>query len=216
MTLGSSIKQFFDNMARSLAITSANPARTNRVKAIDYFGESGNFDDIFRADVIGIIQEEIRIQLTRQQQPDTKDDTPDGSVTAQTITNVKKGISFVENPATAATQLIKFLPHAALVSLALSLVPIVIKHLTKPGGVFDVRWRRVIDEEFNGFLDRQTQKNTQIGIRGVQVQSRAGFISINGANNSNNLRFIHNGGINDNRLDRIGIDSFAKGAYSAR
>ena len=116
-----------------------NPAHTNRVKAIDYFGESGDFDDIFRADVIGIIQDEIRIQLTQQQQPETKDSTPDGSVAAQTVSNVKKGISFVENPATTATQLMKFLPHAALVALAVSLVPIIIKRLTQPGGITQVR-----------------------------------------------------------------------------
>lgn len=216
MTLGSSIKQFFDNMARSLAITSASPEHTNRVKAIDYFGESGNFDDVFRTDVINIIQEEIKIQLTQQRQIEIKEDTPDGSVTAQTVSNVKKGISFVENPATAATQLIRFLPHAALVTLALSLVPMIIDLLTKPGGAFDVRWRRVIEDEINGFLDRQTQKSTQMGLRQVVVQSRAGFIGINGANNSNNLRFINQGGIDGTRLNTVGIDSFAKGAYSAR
>ena len=78
----------------------------------------------------------------------------------------------------------------------------------------DVRWKRKVEEEQNGFMDRQTKKNTQMGIRGVTIQSRAGFIGINGANNSNNLRFIKEGGVNKTRLSRIEIEEFSVGLHN--
>ena len=214
MTLGSSIRQFVENIARSLAITSASPQHTNRVKALDYFGEAGDFEDILRQDVIKIIEDEIKIQMKEfREDPSAQPTTPIGSVEAQFASQVKKGISVAQSPASAASDVIKYLPHAALVTLAISLTPIVIGELSKPGGFMDVRWKRRLEEEQNAFMDRQTQRNTQMGIRKIQIQSRAGFISINGANNSNNLREIREGGVNKDRLAQIDIKDHTMGLF---
>lgn len=214
MTLGSTIKQFMDNFARALAITSANEAHTNRVKEVDFFGEAGNFDDVLRQDVIQIIKDEISLQLTEFREPEVKRATPTGSAEAQIISNVKKGIGTVTNPATAATELLKFLPHVAIVALAIQLAPMILKEITKDGGVMDTRWKRLMQEEQNAFLSRQSQRDTQIGVRQLIISNRSGFRSINNALNSNNLRDIREGGVDKNRLAIIDITDHTKGLFN--
>lgn len=214
MTLGSTIKQFMDNFARALAISSANPTKTNRVKEVDFFGESGNFDDILRQDVIQIIKDEISLQLTEFREPTVKPSTPTGSSQAQIVSNVKKGIGTATNPASIATDLMKFLPHTALVALAISLAPMILKEITRDGGIMDTRWKRIMADEQNAFLSRQTQRDTQIGIRQVIISSRSGFRSINTALNYNNLRDIRDGGVDKNRLATIDITDHTKGLFN--
>jgi len=177
MTLGSTLKQMMDSFARALAITSASPEHTNRVKEVEFFGEGGDFDSVLRADVVRIIKDEIKIQMTEVKE-DVEPKIPKGSVGSQVTQNINKAVSIAENPATMASQLMSKLPHAAVVALALKLYPVIIEHLTRPGGPMDIRFRRKVEQEWNGFLDRQTQKNTQIGLRSMIVQSTGGFIQV--------------------------------------
>lgn len=214
MTLGSTIKQFMDNFARALAISSANPTKTNRVKEVDFFGESGNFDDILRQDVIQIIKDEISLQLTEFREPTVKPSTPTGSSQAQIVSNVKKGIGTATNPASIATDLMKFLPHTALVAFAISLAPMIIDEITKDGGLMDTRWKRIMEKEQNAFIDRQTQKNIQIGTKQLIVKTRSGFTAINPALNYNNYREIRDGGVDGNRLAKIDITDHTKGLWN--
>lgn len=47
--------------------------------------------------------------------------------------------------------------------------------------MYDVRFRRIMTDEFNAFMERQEQWNAQIGLRNVYVQSHSGFLIQNGA-----------------------------------
>ena len=191
MTLGSSIKQMMESFARALAITSANPEHTNVVKEVEYFGEVGNFDEVLSADVVRIIKEEIKIQMT-DVKVDVEKKVPTGSVGSQVTQNINKAVSVSQNPASMGAMLISKLPHAAVIALATQLYPVIIDYLTRPGGPMDIRFRRRVEKEWNGFLDRQTQKNTQIGLRSMIVQSTGGFIQVNGAGSGNAQRLAKN------------------------
>ena len=196
MTLASQIKNFVEQIVKSAWITSAggDSPKRNYVEHLDFFHETGDFTEVFKSEVVRIIQEEIKIQMTevRQDEATKKDDKPVGSVEAQVVSNVKKGVGIAQNPENIAMELASRLPKAALVIMAISLYPIIIKELTRAGGIFDTRFRRKLELEWNGFLDRQTQKNTQLGLRGVRIQSQAGFMQLNGVGSTNTMRLAKN------------------------
>jgi hypothetical protein len=78
----------------------------------------------------------------------------------------------------------------------------------------DVRWRRQLDKEQNAFLDRQQQRNTQIGLRQVITTSEKGFIKLNGAGGTeSNIRQIRDGGVDGNRLARVDLTDHTKGLF---
>ena len=126
---------------------------------------------------------------------------------------IRKGVSVADNPTSIVAQGIKFLPHAALAALALALVPMIFDELTRPGGILDLRWRRIISNEVSAYLSRQTQKDTQFGVRQVIIQSKIGFTATNGKNNYNTLRGIREGGLNKELFDRIGMIDHTKGVF---
>jgi len=76
-----------------------------------------------------------------------------------------------------------------------------------------LRFKRIISDEVNAFLSRQTQKDTEMGVRPVIIQSKIGFTAKNGANNFNTVRGIREGGIDTERLDRIGMKDHIKGVF---
>lgn len=110
-------------------------------------------------------------------------------------------------------KLLRFGGPLIVAALAPAMAKEVFEWLTRPGGWLDLRFRRYMEKEANAFLDRQTQRNTQIGIRPVYIQSVAGFRNINGIGNSNTLRQIREGGTNGNRLAMIDITDHSKGLF---
>ena len=213
MTLGSSIKQMMESFARALAITSASPEHTNKVKEVEYFGEVGNFDEVLSADVVQIIKEEIKIQMTVNEEISKDKNNPLRSVDSQIASNITKGVGVAKNPAGFAMGFVSKIPHAALVLLAVSMVPMIINLLTKPGGAYDIRWRRILEKEINGFMDRQTQRNTALGLRGVRIQSNAGFIQLNGTASANTMDLAKNPTAFFARNDQIGFDASKVGYF---
>lgn len=141
--------------------------------------------------------------------------SPDSKLTeGQAAGLVSTGVSRVQNPVSLVSDAIPFLPHAVLVTLAISLIPIIITELTKPGGPFDLRFKRAVEKEFNSLMDRQTQYDVRIGERSIIVQSKAGFINKNGgATNTNTLRMIREGGINKEFLNEVDYIDHSKGLY---
>jgi len=213
LTLGSSIKQFVESIMVSARIVSPRFS-DYQIEGFDFYSESGQMNDVFKADVVQIIKDEIGFQLTKVGEGDGTAGIPEGTNLESKIkSNILKGVSVSKDPigAVAGTLGKIPIPHAALVALALALIPIIFKELTRDGGALDLRWKRIIDNEVNGFLDRQTQRNTQIGTRQVIIQSRAGFIAINGAaGNENTIRQIRDGGVDGNRLAQIDIIDHSK------
>ena len=106
------------------------------------------------------------------------------------------------------------LPHAVLVSFVISLLPLIIHELTKPGGPYDLRFKRIVEKEFNSLMDRQTLHDISIGERGVIFQSRTGFINKNGqSSNANTLRMIREGGVNKQFLTEVDYVDHSKGLF---
>ena len=207
MTLASSIKQFVENIMVAARIVSPRFA-DYKVDGFDFYSESGQFDESFRSDVIKIIQDEIKIQMTTVGEDELKtNDKPLGSVDSQVASYVNKGVGIAQNPGALARSIFSKIPHTVLIALGISLIPIIIKELTRAGGLFDIRWKRELTKEFNGFLDRQTQKNTQLGIRGVRIQSTAGFIQLSGGSSGNSMRLQKDPSKELNRQDMIGTNA---------
>ena len=217
MTLGSSIKQFVESIMVSARIVSPRFS-DYQVTGFDFYSESGQMNDIFKADVVQIIKDEIGFQLTKVGEGDGTDGIQEGTKLESKIkSDVLKGFAASKNPLGAVSSVLQGvpLPHAALVALAIALTPIIFKELTRDGGGLDLRWKRLIQREINGFLDRQTQRNTQIGLRQVIIQSRAGFIQKNGAaGNENTIRQIRDGGVDGNRLAQIDLFDHSKELFS--
>jgi len=205
MTLASSIKQFVENIMVAARIVSPRFA-DYKVDGFDFYSESGQFDESFRGDVIKIIQDEIKIQMTTVEE-DVEKPAVKGSVESQITQNINKVSSLAQNPASMGAELIAKLPHAAVIALAIKLYPVIIDYLTRPGGPMDIRFRRKIEMEWNGFLDRQTQKNTQLGIRGVRIQSNAGFIQLSGGSSGNSMRLQKDPSKELNRQDILGTNA---------
>ena len=206
--LGSKIME----MVQNLKISSANPTHINRVLGRTNLNVAG-LTDSMRDDVVRIIQDEIKIQMTTV--GEDMGNVPKGSQKSkEAVSLARQGVGIAQNPASIVQMGLRVLPHAALVAFAIQMAPLILEFITRPGGPMDVRWKRQIEAEMNGFMDRQTQRNSQIGTRAISIQSRAGFIGINGANNSNNLREIREGGVNKDRLARIDIFDHTKGYFN--
>jgi len=112
-----------------------------------------------------------------------------------------------------ATNLLRVAGPIFVALLAPKMAEAVFKWITRPGGILDLRFKRVLENEQNAFLDRQTQYNTQVGLRQVIIQSTAGFRNINGMANENTLRQIREGGANGNRFAMIDITDHSRGLF---
>lgn len=137
-----------------------------------------------------------------------EDDTLNQSAVAGAVS---RGYSSSRNPLGVGSTLLGMLPHTALVALAIQLTPLIIDQLKSPGNYLDVRWKRIMMDEFNAMLERQDQWDTMIGLRQTIVQSKAGFLMESGAAmTENNLRQRREGGVDGNRLALIDFTDHSK------
>jgi len=177
-----------------------------RIEQLGYYSEPADFEDVIREEVKRILEEE----RTTEAKPEVE--TKGEKFTeSQAAGLVGRGVAVARSPVSAFTGLAGFIPHAVLVALAISLVPLIINELKKPGSMLDVRWKRIMQDEFNAFLNRQDQWDTKLGLRQVRVQSASGFLITNGsAMTENNLRQVREGGVDGNRLALIEMSDHAK------
>lgn len=104
---------------------------------------------------------------------------------------ISAGLSGAKNPVGLGMSAVAMIPHAALVMLAIAITPLIIDQLKSPGSMLDIRWRRIMELEFNALMSRQDQWNAQIGVRQVYVASHDQFLIGNGAALSeSNLRRV--------------------------
>ena len=112
-----------------------------------------DFDEIIRNEVKRIIEEE-RQEPTKEGTQIEKEVGTSSDIESGAIGAVRQGAGFAQNPASIATTFMRFLPHTALIALALSLLPIIIEQLTGNGKMWDLRFKRIMQNEQNAFLDR--------------------------------------------------------------
>ena len=201
-------------LLRDSTWTSANPIKTNFVKDIREVRFGNDFDQQFEAAVVEAVQEYL---VENPPKADEKDipisAAKDTFGETKALSLTRQGIGIAKDPTNIVAMALQRLPHAALIAFAISLVPIIFDMLTMPGGPFDVRFKRIVDEEISAFLARQTQKDTEFGYRQVIIQSKLGFTAPNGVNNYNTVRGIREGGLDKERLDRIGMIDHTKGDW---
>ena len=217
MTLGGVITSNIVDLLKRTQITSASPGWTNIVKDVIVSELGSDFD----AELEAAIKEQIEeLKVTNPEifaggtsTATTKIPKKKGFGEAQGISLASKTLRGAQDPEIIVTMGFLYLPHAALVAFAISLAPLIFYLLIKPGGPFDVRFKRIVDNEINAFLSRQTQKDTEFGVRQVIIQSKLGFTASNGVNNYNTVRGIREGGLNKERLERFGMVDQTKGSW---
>ncbi len=214
------IKQMILSAFRSANMTSASPGHINHFIGIesqggmDIIGNNEEINAAIRLAVDDITNnpdsaESLSGNLLNAEEKTGKKSSIQKSATSE----ISKVIGAANNPASIVAAGITILPHAALLAFAITITPFIFDILTKPGGPLDLRFKRIISNEVNAFLSRQTQKDTELGVRQVIIQSKTGFTATNGANNYNTLRGIREGGIDKERLDRIGKVDHTKGVF---
>ena len=205
------IKLMMEQMLNGSIITSSggDSPKDNKFK---FIGEAAGFGDA--------IENAIQVAVLSHMEENgmfgglPSSDTS-GLTKNQKIGIASRGLSSMQNPQQLVSEGLGMLPHAVIVSFALTLIPVIIKELTKPGGPFDLRFKRMMDQEMNAFMDRQTQHDIRIGHRGIIIQGRAGFINKNGAHgNTNTLRMIRDGGIDKSYLNQVDYIDHTKGLFT--
>jgi len=206
--IGAVIKQMIDATILGMDISSSagDSPKINRVLTLPEVPDFGS-----------IIDNAIRNVVAEQQQG-TQDiaatDAATGITEGQAVGLAGTALSKIQNPTTLVADALSFLPHTALVAFAISLIPILINELTKPGGPWDLRFKRIVEKEVNSLMSRQNQYDYAIGERGLIIQSRAGFLNRHtGGVNSNTLRQIREGGIDKNLLTQIDYTDHSKGLF---
>lgn len=176
-------------------------------------GGNGEFEDSLANEINDANNDEAELAMTDEEYANFMGNKTKDTVgllgESQATSIVKQGVGIAKNPLMAIAPMISMMPHAALVLLAISLAPLIIDQLKSPGSALDIRWRRIMFEEFNAFMSRQDQWNAQIGLRQVYVQSSDGFMIGNGAAFSeSNLRRVRE---SDQRIaDRLEFTDHAK------
>lgn len=199
-------------------MTSASPGHTNHFIGIE---SSGGMDIIGNNEEINAAIREAVENITSN--PDSAESLSDNLLNSEQKTGkgleksaigaASKVIGIANNPASIVASGITLLPHAVLVAFAISITPFIFDILTKPGGPLDLRFKRIISNEVNAFLSRQVQKDTEMGVRQVIIQSKTGFTASNGANHYNTQKGVREGGIDKERLDRIGKVDHTRGVF---
>ena len=207
------------SVLRDAKMTSASPGKINTFVGLETTsaGTIGT-DDELREAIIDLVGDEFDLVGPDELAQDLLDaegvKSKKGEKLESQITSAaSKGFRAAQNPVDLVSIGIKFLPHAALIAFAIKLAPMVFEELTRPGGVLDLRFKRIVDDEINAFLSRQTQKDTEMGVRQVIVQSKKGFTAPNGENSFNTMRGIREGGLDKERLDRLDMKDHAKGVF---
>ncbi len=221
MSLWDQVRQAVEGLMNSARISSASPNFVNRVEGYDWFSETGDFEEVIREEVRNIMMEmdaEIKEAESQSGIGTVPAEDSEGTNVEATVNKVaQKGAGAVQNPLGALQGAVRSIPipHAQLVAMALALVPIIFELITRDGGALDLRFKRKMLNEQNSFLDRQTQKNTQIGLRQVIIQSRAGFIQLNGAGgNGSSIRQHRDGFMDESQAVKIGMTDHAKELFS--
>lgn len=197
--------------------TSASPNKENTVKDIREVTFGSDFDQAFEAAVVEAVEEHLVANPPKAKEEEggvsTALPVKKGITESQGVSMTRQGMSLAQNPTDIVSLALQRLPHAVMITFAISLAPLIFEQLTRPGGPIDLRFKRMIDDEINAFLSRQTQKDTEFGYRQVVIQSKLGFTAPNGVNNYNTVRGIREGGLDKERLDRIGMVDHTKGDW---
>ena len=217
MTVGASsssqvesvLRQMIEQYILGMVISSAggNSPETNNVISLPEVSGFGDvIDSAIRDAIIGHLEDQNKGDVLPKDQSITE---------GQAVGLGRGALSKLQNPAQIVSEGLAFLPHAVVVSFAISLLPTIINELTKPGGDFDLRFKRKVEEEYNSIEERKYLYDINVGKKGLIFQTRAGFLSHNqtGAMSANTLRLIRDGGIDKSFQTQIDYVDHAQGLF---
>lgn len=198
---------------RDARFTSASPGHVNTFDGLFGNGSTIATDGEFEAAIAEIVKG-LGIETNEKGemvQSESKDSTNKEAMLSKGVSSI---VSVGNNPFNAMlATAIPLLPHTVIIGLAISMAPLIFEQLTRAGGPLDLRFKRMVSDEVSAYLSRQTQKDTEMGVRQVIIQAKDGFTASNGDNHYNTVRGIREGGLVKERLDRIGMVSHAKGVF---
>ena len=122
--------------------------------------------------------------------------------TVDAINGILRGASGTSMGATA---LARVLPPVAVALLVAKVSKMILDDLKRPGGAWDIRYKRLLENEVENYMSRQMQRNTQVGAgRQIIIQMRSQFLNLNGQGNSNTFQQVRDYG---NRLAEVGLNT---------
>ena len=114
-------------------------------------------------------------------------------------------------PQSLVSRLVPLLGPAMLIFMLPEIFKFIVGELIKPGGPFDVRFKREMLKEQFGFYDRQTQWDSSHGYRNVIIQGVNGFKAEQGSFHASMFRDIKEQGGTNVQSARIGLTDKAFG-----
>ena len=208
MTLADVVRQMVEQALNSAVISSAggDSPKKNYVMSVDI--NPVDFEGILeetQRNIINDIMEERELAIFQNKQQSTRQGDP-AKDALQLITG-----NIGATPQSIVTRLVPLLGPAMLIFMLPEIVKFVVEYLIKPGGIFDVRFKREIQKEQFGFYSRQTQYDSSHGYRNVIIQGVNGFKAEQGSFHASTFRDIkEQGGLNVQNA-RIGLTDKALG-----
>jgi hypothetical protein len=219
MTLADEINRMIETAINSLEITSASPGHINNVIQILQRENP---------DLEGMIESEIKTEssssgtggkpmdfLSSLSKEDAQSILGKAGINPKNIPNMLKMTTSGAGIAGAGMGLFgavgAILPPAMITLLVLQMLPVLIKELQRPGGLFDKRVKIDARNEAFAVLDRQTRQNTRIGDRQVIIQQFEGFRNYEGFASTSTGELINK---NADRVLDVGLFDRAQGMSS--
>ncbi len=195
-SLGSTLKSWLQDLLVSAHIVSPR-FDDYRIESLDWYSEPSNleFEKAIEMEVQKILRKEGIVKKSGSARVKKSNDG-----TMDAITSVLRGSrSFSMGP----QMLARFFPPAMVAILVAQVSKMIIEDLKRPGGVLDIRYRRLLENEVENYMSRQFQRNTQVGEgRQIIIQMQSQFLNLNGQGNSNTFQQINTYG---NRLAEVGL-----------
>ena len=163
------LRQFFEDTLRRLNITSANPVHINKVMDIDI--NPTDFEAVFEADLKRAVEEYARSQEGQAQAKKQREEQ-EGLGLSDVNRFAAQGVS---GPPDVMGVMAQFIPQLAPILIASGAAVAIFEWAKSPGGPLDTRYRRDLRNEVLNFYSRQLQRDTEIGLRQVIIQSQANF-----------------------------------------
>ena len=206
------IRQMIEQYLNGIQISSAG-GDSPKINEVLFLPEVADFGNVFDAAIRDAVAQHVQEGAPPVDISEEKN--AQGLTEGQAVGLANNALSLMQNPEALVAAGLPKIPHAVLVTFVVSsLLPIIIHELTKPGAPFDLRFKRIMEKEFNSLMSRQTAYDFSVGERGLIVQSRTGFLNRHtGGANTNTLKMIRDGGIDKNMMLRDDYTDHAKGLF---
>ncbi|MDH3833827.1 MAG: hypothetical protein OES34_06665 [Nitrosopumilus sp.] len=208
------LRQIVESYLNGMEVSSSggDSPKTNRVT---FLPEVSGFGSIIDAAIQSAVIEHMEDNGGGDSQAAALPRDEQAAGTGAALSIGRGALSRFNNPASIVQEGLQFLPQAAIVAFAISIIPTIINELIRPGGPFDLRFKRRVEEEYNAIEERKYLYDINVGQKGLRFQTTAGFLSHNqsGALSANTQRMIRDGGINKNLQTQLDYIDYSEGLF---